>query len=223
MDDLLFSLTHEQYKKYLEILHLESLTLDFDFSIPDIKLYPMKNVENMIANLLTDCNRIMQFKKSSAFFSNFSRDEISALVPVFYDVIDRTNNIRSNLYSELAKISDIILQIDEGLTNLNAKYGEFLPYKAALLEKCEYSQRIFELEESFKKSFNHLGDIKAEEYQKLISMSTLCDEIIPHLLTESASAADSPTFKSFKEKEFFSAFSAFEAQVKNIMQKQKEM
>lgn len=217
MDDLIFSLTPGQYKKYLELSHAESVTLDFDFSIPDIKLYPIENVENIIDCLLSDCNKIMAFRNNSTFFSNFSRDEISKLVPIYYDVIDNTSKIRSKLYLEIAKISNIISEIDKALSNINAKYCEFLPYKAALSERCDHPQKTIELDESFKENFKQLNEQKEEEYQKLLSMSTLCDVIIPNLLAESASAADSPTFKNFKEKEFFSAFTAFETQVKNII------
>ena len=216
MDDLIFSLTPEQYKKYLELSHTKSVTLDFDFYAPSIKPYSAEEIKNMIDRLIAESNKIMAFKKNSSFFSDLSRDEIAKLLPIYYEVIDNTSKIRNKLYLEIGKISNVISEIDKALSNMNAKYSEFLPYKAALSERCDYSQKIFELDEGFKENFKQLNEQKEEEYQKLLSLSNLCDVIIPDLLAESTSAADSPSFKNFKEKKFFSAFSAFEVQIKAI-------
>lgn len=216
MESLLFSLTPKQYKKYLEIINADKIELDFDFSIPDFAPYPFENARALINGLSYDASRIAAFKKNDLFFSELDKNEIAKLIPTYFEVIAKISKTSEALYLEISKISSVISQIEAAKAELNIKYNEFLPYKAALLEKPKYSAQIVEAESAYKESTNALDEHISEEIEKLTALSSLCEHIIPELLKDGSAAADSPGFKRFKQKEFFLAFDAFITRIKNI-------
>lgn len=216
MESLIFSLTPKQYKKYLEILNADKIGFDFDFSMPDIAQYPFKDVKVLINGLNHEASRIATFKKNGLFFSELDKNEVAKLIPIYFEVIDKINKTGEALCLEISKISRIISKIELAISDLNLKYTEFLPYKAAFLEKAEYSAKITELENSFKENLKWLDEQKEEECRKLSSLSKICELHIPELMQSSAKAAGSPSFKNFKQKEFFLVFDAFITRINNI-------
>ena len=216
MESLLFSLTPKQYKKYLEIINADKIELDFDFSIPDFAPYPFENARALINGLSYDASRIAAFKKNDLFFSELDKNEIAKLIPTYFEVIAKISKTSEALYLEISKISSVISQAEAARAELNIKYNEFIPYKAALVENPKYSTKIIEVESAYKESTSTLGALMTEEIEKLSTLSTVCEHIIPELLQSGATAADSPSFKNFKAKEFFWAFDAFITRINNI-------
>ena len=63
---------------------------------------------------------------------------------------------------ESYKLSFKLGEINRALANINKRYADFLPYKAALCNREDYSQKIDEIDLQFKNGIQALDNLKIE-------------------------------------------------------------
>ena len=217
MDALILSLTHEQHKKYLELLKQENISLDFMVDKIGFENYSDENIKNAKIKIVAYCEKLMNFAKTDSFFSSkLSNGEIERLIPQYFGSINEIYKIQRGLYTEVLVISKMIQSIDKAHTEIAKKYANFIPYKAAFAKNEKYQDDILRIDNDFQCEIK-----KALEQKKVLSneisrISKICDELIPSFSKTSSNAADSPRFKGFNDKEFFAAVSSFMEQVKSI-------
>ena len=217
MDALILSLSPEQHKKYLAIMKSEEINLDFEIGKAEFEAYRDENIKNAKNDMLNVCEKLMNFAKSDSFFSaSLTKEEIDKLIPLYFSVLNDISNARKRLYSEVMVISTKINLVEKYHTAISKKYSDFLPYKAALGKNEQYQDEILRIDNEFKCEIEKALEQKTSLANELARISTICDDLIPDFFEKSSHAADSPKFKNFNDKKFFSTVSAFVEQIKNI-------
>ncbi len=209
MDNLILSFTPTQHKKYLEIASSNTVLLNFD--IPSIEIKDL-SIDNRSAKtkMISACEKIFEFSKNDSFFvRSLSREQIKALIPVYYDAVSNIERARAELNGSAIAISQKIVEIDTALTLLHSEYSDFLPYKAALAQREEFKNEIINLDNQFKFEISNLNQSKSRYALELESISSITDIIIPEFFAAMTKASDAPRFKEFKDKEFFTALESF--------------
>lgn len=216
MDNLILSFTPEQHQKYLEILNADTISLNFSVSHIEIEDLVL-NTNSTVEKMAKDCEKILAFAKKDSFFSkSLSREDIDALVPVYYEVISNVESAKAELYTLSVSLSSKITEIDTALNSIYSQYSHFLPYKAALLMRDDYKDKISEIDACFTEEIQTLSEKKERYFSSLIFISNICDTIIPEFLRASALYADTPRFKSFDDKNFFNAVESFVLKIRSV-------
>lgn len=219
MDDLIFTFTQEQYKIFLQIQERakrEELTIEFDFSIPPYTDIFSKNVGDIINGIRTECGRLLEFEPQNGFFStSLSGEEIKRLIPAFYDVINKTDALRCTMYAAASDISKELSKWQGHENRTNELYALFLPYKAALLENGDYTEKIVQTEDQYLSAMDSIIKRKEEFIAMLCTVGTVCDHLIPDFLEEISRAADTPRFEKFNDRAFFTSVRNFIQRINN--------
>lgn len=209
MDNLILSFTPTQHKKYLEIASANTVELNFD--IPSIEIKDLSiDITSAKTKMMNVCEKILEFSKNDSFFvRSLSREQIKALIPVYYDAVSNIERARAELNGSAIVVSQKIVEIDTALTLLHSKYSDFLPYKAALAQREELKKEIMNLDNQFKSEISNLNQSKSRYALALESISSITDIIIPEFFAAMTKASDAPRFKNFHKKAFFDAISSF--------------
>lgn len=209
MDNLILSFTPTQHKKYLEIASANTVELNFD--IPSIEIKDLSiDITSAKTKMMNVCEKILEFSKNDSFFvRSLSREQIKALIPVYYDAVSNIERAGAELNGSAIVVSQKIVEIDTALTLLHSKYSDFLPYKAALAQREELKKEIMNLDNQFKSEISNLNQSKSRYALALESISSITDIIIPEFFAAMTKASDAPRFKNFHKKAFFDAISSF--------------
>ena len=106
-------------------------------------------------------------------------------------------------------------EANKGIADINKKYSDFLPYKAALGNKDEYKEQIENLDEQFKLNIQLAKDHTLTLMQDVDKSIKICD-IISDFFKKSSKATDEPKFKKFDAYDFFWSLEAFVEQIRTI-------
>ena len=215
MDSLILTFNKKQMNLYKELLEKESVALNFDTKLTPIQEYSFDVLDIEVINIKTQMVKITKFKKQRAMFSEFSQEQIKVLIPIYYEVIRNINYSRKILQSEMISLSCLILSIDKLISDINKKYSAFLPYKAALYNRDEYSSQILKIDEEFKANIKIAENCKKSTLSYFDKMINLSD-IISNFFDNSSKASDEPKFKNFNYADFFWSVDSFIEQLNNI-------
>ncbi len=217
MDALILSLTPPQHAKYLELLNQENITLDFKVDKTEFENYSNENIKNAKIQIVSYCEKLMNFAKNDSFFSaRLSKEEIDKLIPEYFGAINNISKIQRELYSEAIIVSRKINEAEKIHIDISKKYTDFLPYKAAFGKNEKYRDEILKIDNDFKREMENSLAQKKALANELARISTICDVLIPSFSKNSSRAADTPRFKNFNDKEFFNSISSFMEQIKNV-------
>ncbi len=216
MDSLILTFNHEQMKKYQALLNQDNIELNFDTSMPKVDKFHIICFDEIISNMENEAKILFKLKKgTSPFITSFTQEEIKELTPVYYNAILQINRQAGIIRGESFKLSLKIGEFDRALADINKKYADFLPYKAALYNREEYSTKICELDTQFQNSIDALNNLKKELlalFEKSEKISNIADEFIQ----KSSKATDEPKFKNFNYNDFFWTVEAFLERIKTV-------
>lgn len=217
MDALILSLAPEQHKKYLELLNQENITLDFKVDKTEFGNYSNENIKNAKIQIVSYCEKLMNFAKNDSFFSaRLSKEEIDKLIPEYFGAINNISKIQRELYSEAIIVSRKINDVEKIHIEIYKKYADFLPYKAAFGKNEKYKDEISRIDSEFICEIEKTLAQKKALANELARISMICDVLIPSFRKNSSRAADTPRFKNFNDKEFFNSVSSFMEQIKSV-------
>lgn len=216
MDSLILTFNKEQIKTYNELLNKENVELNFNTELPEIERFYIMNFDEVISNIDKEARSLLKYNKQSSSFAAFlTQEEIKAFVPIYYASIRNIKYHCSKISGEAWKISFKIGEINGILDKVNKRYADFLPYKAALCNRAEYSLKINETEAQFKQSIEILDNLK-NELLALFEQSQKVSDIVNNFIVKSSKASDEPKFKKFDAYDFFWSVEAFAEQIKNL-------
>ena len=222
MDELLLTFNNEQIKVYESLLSKNDVDLFFDLDLNNFTEISIPSFNNEISCIINEANRLLKHRKTnSIFISDLSKDEIKKFIPVYYDVVQNIEYHKNNIGNCTFNLSLELDKANSIHSNILKRYSDFLPYKAALYNRKEYTSQISQIDKEFKKSIE-----KSKNYQKKILSSLnmvlkLC-KIINEFYSKSSVATDEPKFIKFKSHNLFNSVEAFIEQI-NTLTKQKEM
>ncbi len=219
MDSLVLTFNQKQMAIYKELLTQENVDLNFD---TDLKIEKLNyDFEDVISAIEKEAMGLLKFKKNNVSFSDFlTVEEIKEFIPVYYKVIRSINNHKMKIGTNSWEFSLKIEEANKIVADINKKYSDFLPYKAALYNREKYAFKIKELDEQFKASIEKANNYKKELLYHFNTVNKICD-IVSDFIQKSSKATDEPKFKKFDAYDFFWTLDAFWERLKAI--KQKEM
>ena len=216
MDSLLFTFNKEQIKLYNELLKNDNIELNFDTSLPNIEGYQSEVLNEALARIEKETKKLLEFNKNSSSFSAFlTQDEIKDLIPVYYKAIREIRGHRIKIGAESWKLSMKIGEINKILADINKRYADFLPYKAALYNRDEYALEIETIDRQFKESIVLANEYKKEILELMGRIELICN-VTSEFIQKTSKASDEPKFKKFDAYDFFWATEAYLEQLKSI-------
>ena len=216
MDSLILTFNKQQLDLYKELSKKENIELDVDTSMPKIDEFNMPSLDSPLSAMENEAKALLKHNvRASSFSAPFSQEEIKALTPVYYNALLQIKRQLSLITSDTYKLSSKIGEINRALANINKRYADFLPYKAALYNKEGYYTEINLIDTRFKENIKVLDALKAE----LLAVLERCEKItniVSDFMQASSKASDEPKFKSFDSRKFFLSVEAFIEQIKAI-------
>ena len=219
MDSLILTFNQKQMAIYKELIAQENIDLNFD---TDLNIEKVNyDFDNIISEIEKEALELLKFKKNSVSFSAFlSVEEIKMFIPVYYKAIRNINNHKIKIGAKSWELSLKIEETNKIIADINQRYSDFLPYKAALYNREKYAFEIERLDAQFKSNIEKTSNYKKELLDYFNMVRKICD-IISEFFSKSSKATDEPKFKKFDAYDFFWTLDAFLEQLKSI--KQKEM
>lgn len=218
MDDLIFTFTQRQYELFLQIQEQsqkERVAIEFDFTISSYTDHFSSKMGDIFTSITEESERLLELEERGNVFSTFlSSKKIAELTPIFYDVTDKIEALRSNMYILASDISKELSKWQGHENAANEKYALFLPYKAALSESPDYGVKIVEVERQYFSAVDLITKRKEDLIALLCTIGAVCDRLIPDFLEEIALAADMPRFEKFSDRAFFSSVRNFIQRIK---------
>lgn len=217
MDALILSLTNDQHKKYLSLVGKDDIILNFEIQEINFEAHSDENIKKAKNKIISSCETLLGFEKRDSFFSApLTKEEIEKLIPTYFEAIRSISKAKQSLLNDIIDISRKIKEVETIHIEISKNYSDFLPYKAAFGKNEKYLNEIQAIDNDFDNEINKIVAQKESLVNELSRISTICDELIPLFFEKSSHAADTPKFKNFNDKEFFSTVSAFVEQVKNV-------
>ena len=219
MDSLILTFNQKQMQIYKELISQENIDLNFN---TDLQIEKVNyDFDNIISDIEKEAIELLKFKKNSVSFSAFlTVEEIKEFIPVYYKAIKNINAHKIKIGSHSWDFSFKIEESNKMIADINRRYSNFLPYKAALYNREKYAFEIEKLDAQFKSSIEKAESYKKELLHYFNKANKICD-IVSDFFSKSSKATDEPKFKKFDSYDFFWTLDAFLEQLKSI--KQKEM
>ena len=219
MDSLILSFNKKQMLLYKELLTKENIELNFDTDMPKVDKFYIICFDEIISSMENEAKILFKLKKvTSPFVSSFNQEEIKELTPVYYNALLKIKRQADIIRGEAFKLSSKIGEIDRALADINKRYANFLPYKAALYNREAYSTKIYEIDSQFQKNIDALNNLK-KELLSLFEKSEKISNIVDDFIQRSSKATDEPNFKNFNYNDFFWTVEAFLERIKNVSNK----
>ena len=215
MDSLILTFNQEQMKTYQELLNQDNVKLNFDttIKIDEISKY---NFDEILSAIEKEALELLKFKKNTVSFTPFlSVDEIKEFIPFYYKAIRSIKQQKIKISSNSWMLARKVEEANKGIADINKRYSDFLPYKAALGNKDEYKEQIEILDDQFKLNIQLAKDHALMLMQDVDKSIKICD-IISDFFKKSSKATDEPKFKKFDTYDFFWSLEAFVEQIKNV-------
>ena len=211
---LILTFNKEQMSLYYELLEKDNVNLNFntDISIEEVSY----NFDDAIYNLEKEILTLKQYQKNSISFAQaFTQEEIKKFIPAYYGTIRNISKQHIKISSESLTLTKKLNDAHKILANINKRYADFLPYKAALYNREGYATEI----EKFDKEFIESIDKVKKHYNILLEnaekLAKICD-IVNDFFEKSSKATDEPKFKNFNPNDFFWSVDAFSEQLKSL-------
>ena len=216
MDSLILTFNEDQIKKYQALLNQDNIELNFDTGMPKVDKFYIICFDEMISSMENEAKMLFRLKKvASPFVSSFNQEEIKALTPVYYNALLKIKRQADIIRGEAFKLSSKIGEIDRALADINKRYANFLPYKAALYNREAYSTKIYEIDSQFQKNIDALNNLK-KELLSIFEKSEKISNIVDDFIQRSSKATDEPKFKNFNYNDFFWTVEAFIERIKAV-------
>ena len=216
MDNLILTFNKEQLKTYNELSKKDYIEFCFDTELPKIEKIFVCDFDEIIPNIEKEALMLLSFNKHSSSFSAFlNQEEIKKFIPIYYNSIREIRRHSSIIDGEVFKISFKTGEINKAIADMNKRYSDFLPYKAALYKRDEYADKINEIDAQFKNNIESL-DILKKELLSLMQRAEKITSIVSNFIKTTSKATDEPKFKSFDAYDFFWAVEALIEQIRNI-------
>ena len=146
MDSLILTFNKEPMHLYKELLQKENIDLNFNthLEFDEISRY---SFDEALSNIEKEATKLLNFKKNNVSFSpSLTADEIKLLIPIYYKVIRNIKQQKSEISSFSLILTQKIEESNKIIADINKRYSDFLPYKAALYNKDEYKEQIEKLQ-----------------------------------------------------------------------------
>ena len=216
MDELILTFNKEQLKTYNELLNKENIVLTFDTNLPEIDKFYIISFDEVLSNIEREAKTLLNLNKhNSSFAAFFTQEEIKELTPIYYNAIREIKRNSNIIGGEAWKLSFKIGEVDRVLADINKRYSDFLPYKAALSTREEYSSQIDLIDKEFKSSIDKADSIR-KELLSLFERAEKLTDVVSNFVKRSSKATDEPKFKKFNAYDFFWSVEAFIEQIRNI-------
>ena len=216
MDSLILTFNKEQLDLYNALLKKENITFNFDTTPTEIDKFFVIDFDDVLSNIKTEATTLLNLNKhNSSFSAFFTQEEIKELTPIYYNAIRQIKRHANMISGESYKLSFKLGEINRALANINKRYADFLPYKAALCNREDYSQKIDEIDLQFKNGIQALDNLKIE-ILSLFERSIKITNIVTDFIQKSSKATDEPKFKKFDAYDFFWSLEAFIEQIRNV-------
>ena len=215
MDSLILTFNQEQMKTYQELLNQDNVKLNFDTTIK-IDKTSKYNFEEALSVIEKEALELLKFKKNTVSFTPFlSVDEIKEIIPFYYKSIRSIEQQKIKISSNSWMLAKKVEAANKSIIDINKRYSDFLPYKAALGNKDEYKEQIEILDDQFKLNIQLAKDHALTLMQEVEKSIKICD-IISDFFNKSSKATDEPKFKKFDAYDFFWSVEAFVEQIRTI-------
>ena len=216
MDSLILTFNKEQMALYKDLLQQENIELNFDSSLQDIESYQTDILDETLLRIKKEATALFNLNKhSSAFGAFLTQNEIKELIPIYYDAIRKIRHHKINIAAESYKLSLKIGEINKIIADINKRYSDFLPYKAALCNRDEYALEIGKIDIEFKENIALLNDYKKQILELFNRIEVICN-VTENFVQKISKASDEPKFKKFDAYDFFWAAEAYLEQLKSI-------
>ena len=215
MDSLILTFNQEQMKTYQELSNQSNIELNFDTAIK-IDEGSKYNFAEILSAIEKEALELLKFKKNTILFAPFlSVDEIKEFIPFYYKAIRSIKQQKIKISSNSWMLARKVEAANKGIADINKRYSDFLPYKAALGNKDEYKEQIENLDDQFKLNIQLAKDYALTLMQDVDKCIKICD-IISDFFNKSSKATDEPKFKKFDYYDFFWSLEAFIEQIRNV-------
>ena len=150
MDSLILTFNQEQMKTYQELSNQSNIELNFDTAIK-IDEGSKYNFAEILSAIEKEALELLKFKKNTVSFAPFLNvDEIKEFIPFYYKAIRSIKQQKIKISSNSWMLARKVEAANKGIADINKRYSDFLPYKAALGNKDEYKEQIEILDDQFK-------------------------------------------------------------------------
>lgn len=217
MDSLILTFNKEQLKLYNELLVADTVTLNFNTTIPNISEYSFDIIKIEIPSIQAELSSLLKHQnQTSMFSSSLTQDQIQKLIPVYYEALISLGKIKARIGKESLIVSSKINEIEKHIAEINQRYADFLPYKAALSKNSKYASIINQTDEEFKANIQKANEYRKELLLYFDSMLNLC-ELISDFSIKSSRASDEPKFENFNTYDFFLSIDSLIEQLKILI------
>ena len=222
MNDLIFTFNNEQIKLYNALLTEDNIELNFDTDLKEQKPFALETFNLAATKMENEAKKLLEYKKSNTAFSySLSKDEIKEFIPAYYNAINNIYHYKKSIQEDIFALANQINVADKICADISQRYSKFLPYKAALYNRKEYSYKIEQIDQEFSKSIQNAQNHKKELLFYFNIENSLCD-IVSDFFQKSSIATNEPKFENLNTKELFLSIDSFIEQINTII-KQKEM
>ena len=216
MDELILTFSKEQLKLYNELSKQENIELDFETEILPFDKPAVCDFDDTLAKIRAEADSLLKFRKQTSLLSVFlTQEEIKELIPFYYNSIRNIKRYSEIIGAESFKLSFKLGEINKIIADINKRYSDFLPYKAALSSREEYSSQIDLIDKEFKSSIDKADSLK-KELLSIFERAEKLTDVVSDFIKSSSKATDEPKFKKFDAYDFFWSVEAFMEQIKNI-------
>lgn len=216
MDSLILTFNKEQLSIYYELLEKKDLELNFDTALSPTQDYSLDVLDIEVLSILNEMTELIKFKKQKTMFSSsLTQEKLQEFIPIYYKVINNIWYHQRNVRNEIVILSCLICDVEKSIADINQRYANFLPYKAALYNRPGYVSRIKYTDKQFKANIEKANGCKKALLSYFDDLIKLCD-IISDFFKKSSKASDEPKFKSFNTYDFFLSVDSFIEQLKAL-------
>lgn len=210
-DDILLSLSREQYEKYL-LLSARASGKKINIDLPPRTEIAHCPSLSEIAEIILSIDEqaalfISQNDKKSAFFSTdlLSEKDKGELMSAYYATVNKISAISGELDRKFITLAKQKRAIEEAHRKSVLRYQAFLPYKLALGLLNEYKSEVESLERELISDVQRALDaLRIADIASDVIIST-AENIIPEFLSKSASATGAPPYPDLSRRELFAA------------------
>lgn len=216
MDELILTFSKEQLKLYNELSEKENIELDFDTELLPFDKPAPCDFNDILAKIRAEADSLLKFRKQTSLLYVFlTQEEIKELIPFYYNAIKNIKRYSEIIGAESFKLSFKLGEINKIIADINKRYSNFLPYKAALSSREGYSSQIELIDKEFKSSINKANSTR-KELLSLFERAEKLTDVVSNFVKRSSKATDEPKFKKFNAYDFFWSVEAFIEQIRNI-------
>lgn len=216
MDETVLGFTPKQIEKYRQLLEGSEAVIPeprvFDSRAP----YPAGNYIRTVASMPKIAEELFSHRPNNSIFAprEVPREEIPRIREHYYSVVRRLSDASTALGREASALLSSLHTTEHIYTEIQREYADFLPFRAALGERDEYSEQIAALDALYRENLSRSLARREDELAALSLIENVCENILPDFLAASSRAADSPSFASLNLSALFRSVTALSEQIR---------